>query len=311
MLFTLLGSAVASKPFLTCWNATVVHDVKDGWNDGCLGLKKKPLSATEEACGAQCKADPECIVWQWVNQTNGDLECWSGNEVHGCVGRSAKPGDASAFKNQLLAGQRLQHGNVKVLNTSKGVQVMGLKKYEETSGTEAEHITRCRLACHSDVTCGVWQYGDNKCWMEHTPGNNATKEVTGTDFAKAIVAGEFVEHYCAPKPEEPGLPWPWIIAGIVLGLIALGAIAYCLKKQPKVKKTRAVKIEPKPEPTIMYFIPQPTVLIPQTSMIAPVAPQYTSVPQYASAPVTTTYTVTPTGAPTTVTQPLVSGGVVM
>jgi len=313
MLFTLLGSAVA---FEKCWNVTVVHDVDKGWNDGCLGLKKKPNSTTEEACGAQCKDDPECIVWQWVNQTNGDLECWSGNEVHGCVGRSAKPGDASAFKNQLLGGQKLQHGNVKVLNSSIGVQVMNLKKYVETSGTTAEQIARCRLACHSDVTCSVWQYGDKTCWMEHVPGNEQGKNVTGTDFAKTIVAGEFVEHYCPPKPVEEGLPWPWIIAGIILGTLALlGLIYYFCKKTPKVKKTRAVKIEQKPEPQpVMYFIPQPTVLIPQTSMIAPVAaPQYTpltTTTAYAtSAPVTTTYTTTPVTS--TVTQPLVSGGVVM
>merc|ERR1719224_373282 len=130
---------------------------------------------------------------------------------------------------------------------------------------------------------------------------------TDSPFAKVMKDGETIEHICPPKPEEP-FPWPWVIAGIVLGLLALAALLYFLcAKKPKVKKTRAVKIEPKPQAQqIMYFIPQPTVLIPQQ------APQYQQVVQ--SAPMTSytttaapaayqTTTVVPTG--TAVTEPLI------
>merc|ERR1712166_1261534 len=87
------------------------------------------------------------------------------------------------------------------------------------------------------------------------------------DFAAAMIAGQTIEHTCPPYVAPEGLPWPWIIAGIVLGVLALAAILYALlTKTPKTKKTRAVKIEPKPEPVVPIFIPQPTVMM--------MAPQY-------------------------------------
>lgn len=327
LILTLLGSAAAVYngtvgDDFPCWNVTVLHDHKNGWNDGCLGLKYKKNVTSSEACGLQCKNDPECIIWQWVDQAvvkgnnKTDKECWSGNDVHGCKGRSPTPGDAHTFDKALLAGQRLQHGSSKVLIANFSTsQVLHLKNYEENEGTEAEKIARCRIQCHSDVSCGVWQYGDNKCWVEHWPGNKAGEVNNNSAFADSIVAGEKIEHTCPPKPEpDEGLPWPLIIASCILGLLALAAIAYALQKKPKVKKTRAVKIEAKPEPQpVMYFIPQPTVLIPQTSVVQ-MAPQYTPLMTQQTAPVVT-YTQAGAyelGTPTTITQatPLVSGGIV-
>merc|ERR1719443_1244438 len=81
----------------------------------------------------------------------------------------------------------------------------------------------------------------------------------------------------------------YVICGIVLGLLALAALIYFLQKKPKVKKTRAIKTTPKPEPQITYFIPQPTVLIPQTSVVQ--VPPYQPVQQP-----TYTYTTAPTTA---------------
>merc|ERR1712196_712881 len=113
---------------------------------------------------------------------------------------------------------------------------------------------------------------------------------TTSEWAKGMLAGETLEHTCPPYV-QPTLPWPWIIAGIVVGLLALGAIVAALQKKPKVKKTRAVKVEPQPEPVQVMFVQQPTVLVPQTSVVMQSVPQYTTVAQVAP---TTTY-----AAPTT------------
>lgn len=235
--------------------------------------------ATEAGCMDQCHKDMLCSAWQWVKHENNVTDCWSGNDMHGCKSRD---GDIGTFDNALIGGERIQHGNVRVVSKNVGTETMGLKKYVEDTGNESAKITRCRLACHGDIACTTWQYAEDACWKEEE--GNPKGEVRNTsDFAKAMKYGETIEHYCAPPP-EPEEPFPWLLVGlgILAGLLALGAILYyLLKKTPKVKKTRAVKItpkeEPEPVPTIVtYFVPQPTVLIPQTSVI--VQPQSTYLP---------------------------------
>lgn len=283
-----------------CWKTTVVHDTATGWNDGCLGLDKVENITSSDDCKDVCTDDIKCSVWQWVKAKTGDLQCWTGNIVHGCQSRS---GNVTDFDSQnLIAGQRLQHGDVKVVSTDSGQETTGLKKYLEKTGTDEEKIARCKLACYTDVSCSVWQYAMDGCWYETTMKGNFTKGEVKTDspFAKAMKNGETIEHICPPKPDDIVLGL-WVIAGIVLALLALCACLYFLcAKKPKVKKTRAVKIEPKPQPQqIMYFVPQPTVLIPQTSVVQ--VPQYQPVVQ--SAPMTS-YT-TNVMAPTTMTSPTV------
>jgi len=292
----LFGQAAALDE---CWKTTVVHDTATGWEDGCLGLGKAENITSSDDCKAVCTDDVKCSVWQWVKAKTGDLQCWTGNIVHGCKSRSGNVTDFD--ENTLIAGQRLQHGDVKVVSTDSGQETMGLKHYLEKTGTDEEKVARCKLACYTDVSCSVWQYAMDGCWYETTMKGNFTKGEVKTDstFAAAMKDGETIEHVCPPKPEP--FPWPWVIAGIILGLLALAAILYFLcAKKPKVKKTRAVKIEPKPQPQqIMYFVPQPTVLIPQTSVVQ--VPQYQPVVQ--SAPMTS-YT-TNVMAPTTMTSPTV------
>jgi len=244
-----------------CPNVTVIHDVVgDNWYDGCLGLDKKTTITTAAACEAQCQADMNCNVWQMTK-----VHCWSGNSVHGCRSRGSDKALGN-FEEDLVAGQRIQHGFVKKVATISKVETIGLKHYPESTGTEAEQIARCKNDCYSDTTCTVWQYGADGCWVEHLPTNPKKETSTTSDWAKGMITGETIEHTCPPYQPEESLPWPWIIAGILLGLAALAAIIFVLQKKPKVKKTRAVKIQPKKEP-IVYFIPQPTMLIPQQSVV--------------------------------------------
>jgi len=278
--FLLLGTAyeVAFAFPADCPNVTVIHDVVgDNWYDGCLGLDKKATVTTAAACEEQCKTDMNCSIWQ-MTKTN----CWSGNVVHGCRSRGTDKALGN-FEEDLVAGQRLQHGFIKVVSTNSKVETVGLKHYPEKTGTEAEQIARCKNDCYTDVTCTVWQYGSDGCWVEHytSPAKSTSTE---SEWAKAMITGETIEHTCPPyvKPDD-GLPWGWIIAGIILG--SLGScyhLVAALQKKPKVKKTRAVKIEPKEDPKpVVYFVPQPTMLIPQQSvvmqqpMMMQAAPQYT------------------------------------
>lgn len=294
VLLVLLGSAFAEFPS-DCPNITVIHDVVgDNWYDGCLGLDKKPDATSATACEEQCKTDMNCSIWQMT-----DKACWSGNVVHGCRSRGSDSALGN-FEEDLKAGQRIQHGFIKVVSTDTKKQVLNLKHYPEKTGDQATQIARCKEFCYTDVTCTVWQYGSDGCWVEHLPGNAAGSSTTNSTWAEGMLAGETIEHTCPPYEPE-GLPWPWIIAGIVLALLAIIAAIVMCQKKPKVKKTRAVKIEPKPEPApIMYFVPQPTMLIPQQSMVMQQPLISTSViqaPTYTTA-APTTYT---TAAPTTYT----------
>jgi len=272
---TFLSSAVAEFPS-DCPNVTTLSDVAAGDIDGCEGLTYQEDVATATACEEQCKTDMNCTVWQMVK--DGDkLKCWSGSVVHGCQSR----GNGKAlkkFEGDLEAGQRIQHGFVNVIKDMKGIESLGLRHYPETVGNATTQEERCKKFCYGTVTCTVWQFkpgegANDGCWLEHGPGHYKDGEKNDSEYATGMTAGETIEHTCPPyTPPEEGLPWPWIIAGIILGLLALAAIIYALQKKPKVKKTRAVKIEPKPEPQrIVYFVPQPTVLIPQQTTLVPMA----------------------------------------
>jgi hypothetical protein len=225
--------------------------------------------------------------------------CWSGTLAHGCLGRGT---DATLqkFEEDLVAGERIQHGFIKVTATNSKMETLGLKHLREDTGDEASKIARCKEFCYSDVSCGVWQYGADGCWIEHLPQNPKGETKTDSDWAAGMLAGETVEKVCPPYKQPDGLPWPWIISGIVIGLLALGAIVYALQKKPKVKKTRAVKVEPKPEPVVTYFVQQPTVLVPQTSVVMQSVPTYTTVAQAAPQ----TYTTIAQAAPTTYAAPM-------
>jgi len=278
--FLLLGTAyeVAFAFPADCPNVTVIHDVvANNWYGGCMGLDHKTGVKTAAACEEQCKTNMNCSIWQMTNTTG----CWSGNVVHGCRSRGSDKA-LDNFAEELKAGQRLQHGFIKVVKTNVKLQTTGLKHYPVTTGTQEKRIDRCKINCYTDVSCNVWQFGSDGCWVEHytSPAKSTSTE---SAWAKAMIAGETIEHTCPPYvPEEGGLPWPWIIAGITLGLLALGAICFALQKTPKVKKTRAVKIEPKAAPAphheepeheeheevpLVYFVPQPTMLIPQQSVV--------------------------------------------
>jgi len=292
-IFALLGSAIAAEETnFTCPNITVMHSVSgDGWYDACLGLNVVPEAEGDVAkCKDACYTDMSCTIWQFIQ--DGDVQkCWTGSVVHGCLSRHSS--DFEKFEGDLIDGEQVQHGFIKVVSTNSKVETIGLKNYPEKSGTDDEKMTRCKEACYSDITCTVWEYATTTgCWMSHTGFQPTGETKTDSEFALAMLGGETIEHTCPPYvPPEEGLPWPWIITGIVLGLLACGAIAYFMTKKPKVKKTRAVKVEPKPQPVqmVQYFVPQPTVLIPQTSMVQ--VPQYQY--QQVAAP-TTTY-----AAPTT------------
>lgn len=253
----------------TCPNITVLQEVSSGWYDACMGLKKFPDAGTAELCKATCVDDMHCSVWQLVNNS-GTPTCWSGSTFHGCLARGGTDPNApkvEKFEGDLLAGESLQHGFVKVVSAGTA-ETMGLKHFVEKTGTDEEKLERCKKICYTDCTCTVWQYGADGCWIEHLPTFAKGETKPDSEWTKGMLGGETIEHTCPPYVEPEGLPWPWIIAGIIVALLALAAIAYFCMKKPKVKKTRAVKIEPKKDPPLVpLFIPQPTVLIPQQSVI--------------------------------------------
>jgi len=268
-VLVLVGSTMAEFP-ATCPNVTVLHSVtKDGWYDGCLGLDNKVDAGTVELCKAQCYADMNCSVWQVV-KSGDDMKCWSGSVTHGCLDRDTGSSALSKFEGDLIDGERVQHGFIKVVSENSHKETMGLLNIQEDTGDEATLIDRCKKFCETSITCTVWEYGTTGCWLEHLPGNPAGEVKTNSTFAQTMKAGQTIEHTCPPYEAPEELPWPLIIAGIVAALVAIAALIYFLtRKEPKVKKTRAVKIEPKPEPqpSIVYFVPQPTVLVSQPSYV--------------------------------------------
>lgn len=288
VVLAMFSSVAAGFDWYTgaCPNVTLLHSVKgDGWYDMCQGLDFVPNISDAAGCKAQCHGNNFCSVWQLIDDAG--VKCWNGDIVTKCYARQDSA-SSKKFKGDLKDGERLQHGFIKATPNSK-METLGLMFLPETTGDDAIKTERCKHACYTDVTCTVWQYGSNGCWMEHLPGNTKGNTTTTSDWALAMTAGETVEHVCPPYQPPPCDFWckykTWIIVGSILALLAIaGLIFFLMQKKPKVKKTRQIipkKEEPKP---VITFIPQPTVLIPQTSVVQMATPQY--VPQYA--PVGTT-----------------------
>jgi len=283
----MLNQAVAFPA--DCPKVSVLHDKNgEGWKNGCLGLKEYPKITSAMLCEKACKEDSNCAVWQYlkkIDKPGAPKEgCWYGYPDQGCRTRGAEEikkahgaTDFQLYEEALMAGQRLQHGTIKPIGGVKGVEVAGLTQKFTFEDKESDDLKkeRCKAICYSDITCGVWQvYQKDKvftCLVEHAPNSKAG--ATGTDAKPEFTDGQKIEHVCPPPPKKekpkPGLPWKYIIPGIILGLLSIAACIYSCQKKPKVKKTRAIKVEhPKPEPTpVTYFVPQPTVLIPQQSVI--------------------------------------------
>jgi hypothetical protein len=280
IVISVLGAAFGSEYDLTalstnqftdiskCPNVTVIHKVTRGegsWYDGCEGLihQQDYDNKGTEGCQMQCHSNFNCSVWQYVKSGNEE-RCWSGSVVHHCHNRGSAAAEAN-FKDDLLGGERIQHGFIEVVQSGRKVETLGLRHYPEDTGTTPEQVARCKTFCETDVTCTVWQFGGEGkgagCWLEHGPNYFKGEEKADSDFAKNMVDGETLKHVCPPYvPPEP-FPWAWVITGVVLGLIALGAIIYVLlKPKPKTKKTRAVKISPPKEEwrEYAYLVQAPT-----------------------------------------------------
>jgi len=267
-----------TRPF-ECEDVKVTHDTLDHWLDGCLGLTLQPDYTTAAACEDACKKDMKCSVWQFSEGAEGASvvgpHCDYGTLTTNCRSRT---GDKS-FKS--LGGQRIQHGSINVLSDNTGVKMAmglyGFPMHKKTTGDEVAMSARCKDMCYSDVTCTAWQYGEDGCWIENLPGAPVVSWSTDNPWLKTMVGGETIEHTC-PKPVVPEeTNWPLIVGLVVAGLLALGAILYMvLKPKPKVKKTRAVKIQQEEAP---LFIPQPTIMIPQAPVQVVQAPTYQLVQQ--------------------------------
>merc|ERR1719387_904005 len=270
-----------------------MEDVAEGWPNGCEGLKSAPTIESAEGCKGACSGDLNCSVWQYsgVGETadpNG--HCYYGTPVTSC-----RWTNWSAFK--ISAGQRFQRGDVKVLKAAyPNLQILGLVKYDMEHASHDLDVGRCKDVCYSDVTCGVWQYSVAQgCWRQHK--GETTGKSTDSPFALNVTAGEYILHYCPTKPPEPEPGpnlLPWIILGVLAGLALCCGILYAVMHKPKKpKKTRAVKIEKKDEEAVVpLFIPQPTVLVQQPSVV-----------YAAPAPTTSVVYTTPSVSYTQVAQP--------
>jgi hypothetical protein len=291
-----------TDPFTECWKAEPIHLVKSQqhWYDACLGLTYNAnASNNTAACKEQCYADVKCSVWQMVHDAPSPAKCWSGSVVHGCLSRGVGQGSTTLdkFEGDLVDGERIKHGDTKVVKDNHHMETLGLKNYKEIAGTDAERMQRCQLFCETDITCTVWEYAPTDtsiggCWMEHIPGAEAGEEKNNSEYSKLMMGGQLIEHFCPPKPTpepEEGFPWLWVILGILLTLCCLGAIGYFLAKPDDKSsssassesdddddggQTRGITIPDAPKPAskpapsiMMVSAPQPTVVIPQTSVV--------------------------------------------
>jgi len=286
---------------------SVIKDVQgaEKWPGACLDLKQITDAATStytpESCKAACLADPTCHVWQL---TDAD-KCWlgvPGNYAVSCETRDGEngepgtvlPGGTQPGSHLIKAGQRLQHGSVKVVRSLSAEWVEGLYVEGLQATNATRNAQRCKEQCYSDIYCRFWQYGADGCERERKgTGVPDSPVISNTSTAaRTQIAGEIIEHSCPPPKTTP--PPSHTLRNVLIALASLLLLlllllciyfAFC-KKESKPKKTRAVKKAVPKEPA-QPLVPVQTVQyvsVPQYSVVQQPAPVVSSV-VYSSPPV--------------------------
>eukprot|EP00747_Dinoflagellata_sp_TGD_P017306 gnl/TRDRNA2_/TRDRNA2_125743_c0_seq1.p1 gnl/TRDRNA2_/TRDRNA2_125743_c0~~gnl/TRDRNA2_/TRDRNA2_125743_c0_seq1.p1 ORF type:complete len:459 (-),score=64.43 gnl/TRDRNA2_/TRDRNA2_125743_c0_seq1:142-1518(-) len=319
-----------------CWDVRELEDTADGWHGNCQGLTEATHLKTEVACKAACINEPMCPVWQF-----GSNGCWLGSGydcervmtgehyVHGSSQRLIH-GAVNVLLDLKKPGDGVEPVQITKL-TSQPVNT--ISKYEikadaanpggvdKATGSHtqddpvakfpslAEATIRCKYECYSDIRCEYWMFGkDGSCWIDRagdveyplTTQGDATR---GDAYAKDdMVAGEYVQHYCPPKPtpapvgEKKPREGPkvlYIVLGILAALLVIVPLAWILSVRyckPKKGAVRALRPKPppampeppapqqplvQPSPVIMTVQPTPVQVV--RTVAAPV--QYAAVPQ--------------------------------
>jgi hypothetical protein len=111
--------------------------------------------------------------------------------------------------------QRIMHGTYRVLKDLTGIRVMGMSlMFPPTVFADwKEAATHCRLYCISALTCQWWQYSKvGGCYAEDVSQSkvayplttDSSQEQIDTDLAEAVVAGEYIQHYCGGDAPSAG-----------------------------------------------------------------------------------------------------------
>lgn len=230
-----------------CWESRVLKDIHDGWPGQCVGLMLVQ-APTMEKCRVSCLNQPRCPVWQFnPGQIKGG--CWQG-QGHHCETRNGY--DAVQFS----GGQRIQHGSVRVIKQMAGIEVHNLRPIGKLSNEgQSANIKRCREVCYSDILCQYWQYSQDGCQVEDPTYSTVQYPLTleggastTSSYARSVVAGEFIQHYCPPRSQQPDLAalrqekpdplgsyanWRIVPYGILVSLVLLMlmCLAFCVLDQ--------------------------------------------------------------------------------
>jgi len=196
----------------------------------CHGLvKTQDLNALE--CQESCRSDPLCSTWRFSLAS----QCWQGSDVKCTAGKD---------EDLLVTGsERLQHGDVSVVQELRGMGVQGLETWSATRED-------CRSWCYSNIKCRYWLHDGSSCRAENnalllTASDHPERELT-TDTN--ITSGEYIQHFCS-DPQEPallqmfseedletqvaGLDWKWDVAMFFLMAFLLGRAVYAMKRDPE------------------------------------------------------------------------------
>eukprot|EP00441_Pelagodinium_beii_P043598 CAMPEP_0197633016 /NCGR_PEP_ID=MMETSP1338-20131121/9487_1 /TAXON_ID=43686 ORGANISM="Pelagodinium beii, Strain RCC1491" /NCGR_SAMPLE_ID=MMETSP1338 /ASSEMBLY_ACC=CAM_ASM_000754 /LENGTH=484 /DNA_ID=CAMNT_0043204599 /DNA_START=51 /DNA_END=1505 /DNA_ORIENTATION=+ len=227
----------------SCWKITVVQDTAKGWSGSCENLEEITGLKTEAACRLNCEKNPACAIWQF---TTGML----------CLqGTSLECDDTMQVSQPLIRGQRIQHGDVRVLKDMTGFEVAHLRPLGMgSSNDQAVEIQRCKEFCYTLLPCEYWSFGQGGCFVEDPRVENYRAEYPltltaaseTTSFAASVMAGEYLQHICpahgddAEKKDgvlpvlgalQPSLTQPNsvpVIAGVtILSILVVGITVGC------------------------------------------------------------------------------------
>lgn len=163
----------------------------------CRGLYKIQSATSAGECQEFCFSDVGCNIWSWNDgcyQSNG-----VGTQLTWCSGESLSRLD--------IWGQIVVWGSASLVHENRGLLAEGLVKVQSLSDVDVPSLGKdlCQAVCLSSLDCGVWQWGENGCWVEDKPFY-AFKTFVNDHPSQKVTAGETILHSCdAPKYKAPRL----------------------------------------------------------------------------------------------------------
>merc|ERR1712046_281129 len=112
----------------------------------------------------------------------------------------------------VTSAQRLQHGDVVVLDKLNGITIQGLRRVghlRQLDSNVSSQAKSCQAFCYSNIRCKYWVYNSDGCWVDDPSLPFLLKPPSDSEYVtRQSIVGEHIQHVCPSEPHRAMLLSP-------------------------------------------------------------------------------------------------------